>query len=279
MNNGVAWIFMLLISVVSWPCYSAEPPFEFRKTVPPAKNSDGVAINFSEVERTVADGVTQIKYAISFGGLVSGKDYALAMKGPGIPWVGMGDAANGIEFSMRSDGGLFFKKSGANYASEFIVNKFVLGEYRDFGLRSTDGEIYAKYRLVPFPLEVRDGACRIAMVIADPNAEVYFLEGYGFAQNANITITLVSGNRTSEEKALIDEEGRIRSLVILNHSADRLKGKISAPASGDSPPIFIEQNRTLFLGRHGGDATVKILDKTCAPEIHYKWGTEAKKFQ
>jgi len=104
-------ITAVLVAAVSGLCYSDPAPFEFKKALPQGTSTPEVSIKFIESERHAESGYTHIRYTISFSGLSKEHTYVVAMKGPGMPWMGLGDTSNGIQFSINEQGAPTSKKA------------------------------------------------------------------------------------------------------------------------------------------------------------------------
>lgn len=272
----------LLLGKLIWVCICSAvvsdvlaEPFEFKKLLP--DSTKGVELRAVEVERKVQDDFTKVTYEMSFAQFPKDKTYRVFLKTPGTPWSIVAFPDGGTEIVLDEKSAPINPKTREARNFQVLLQKFVKGEWRDYGVKSTDDSVFAAIRIVPFPLEAQDAACRVAMVLGGPTTETYLVEGTGYQPGEEVKVELNTGDRTVQGQLPADADGRI-SLVV-NHAHDKLKGKLSLSKQGKADLLVLEDNRTLFFGKTGGEATLKAAGNACSPVISYQWGTAGKKIQ
>jgi hypothetical protein len=130
----------------------------------------------------------------------------------------------------------------------FSMTKFVSGEVLEVAVISTDQTVRAFVSAFPFPVEGRDGPCRLAVRLAEPNGKSFDILGDGFASGEQLQmVSEVEGSRT--------------------------EGQGQASASGG----FVIRLNPSVRGKNAGKASYAVIGSSCHPTVQYEWGRAARK--
>lgn len=225
-----------LLGVSLLPGSAQEPP----KWSDPKNNTTGVELTLQETKREHTARGTEVTYVISASGLPDNKTYQL--------WFANNGISNFTRVPLPPDIGLAqFLREGVIYT----IQQYVKGEPLRIILTSTDQAVRAYAEAYPFPIEAKDGPCRLWVQIISHQGTAFAIFGEGFGADEDVTTTSQSGSEVikKEEKA---------------HSDGTLPVNIIAPA---------------VVGKQSGIATFNAAGKSCAPTVNYEWGPPALKPQ
>lgn len=256
----LAWIvgWTALIVVVGGVSAKERPPEHWG----PQFSTPGVQLDVREVDRIYVEdaGMTVVTYALVPSGVP--EESMLSIWGRG--WEGE-ITLLGTGFSVNDSGELFCpgppegqeptpralrkaSKKSLCYTFEGFEDEFVFGaagflrgQPYEFAVTSADRAIQAFAKAVPFPIEGRDGQCRIWIEQSRP--DVFSLYFEGFRPNEELTITSRS----------VDEGGQ---------------GKVTFPEDGKLVIVVLPQ----VEGHQKGLATISVAGESCHPGLEYEWG-------
>jgi hypothetical protein len=123
---------------------------------------------------------------------------------------------------------------------------FTKGEWMEVVLISTDKSINAVAKVIPFPIEVKDGLCRAWMELGSSDRKTFILFVEGLTPNIEVNTVSRSEKETLEGKAKTSATGTFTSIVL--------------PAT---------------IGKQSGWASYEIAEKSCQLKLDFEWGTSA----
>lgn len=205
----------------------------------------GPDVHFSlkELRREPGKGGTNVYYRMIVEGIDRSKAYALLMLVRGVT-----ESPVPKEF-FRPDGhgnlaGQAQGKSIEGY--EVAANAFQKGLGMELGLVSTDGSTSAFAKVFPFPIEGRDGSCRVGLQLLANTGELFMVYGDGFDPLESLDYVSISG------------EERMPPMPM------------QAMKDGTLPPTML-----LPATATGHQARYEIHGKRCSPAVDYVWGPDA----
>ena len=111
--------------------------------------------------------------------------------------------------------------------------------------RSTDGAHATHAKVVPKPLEGREGPCHVALELVSTDARTYVAYGDGFPPGEVVSLAWSYGGNTASHTARTDSTGAFAAAI--NHEG---------------------QPR----GRRKWDARLEAVASSCRPAVAYQWG-------
>jgi hypothetical protein len=84
----------------------------------------------------------------------------------------------------------------------------VQAEPKRFALVSSDGQFRAFGEVIPFPIEARDGACKVSVIMLAPLYALVSVHAEGLRPNENFQVRMQSGREVGQPKPKVDENGR-----------------------------------------------------------------------
>lgn len=210
------------------------------------KQTPGVELTLEEAEREPGRRGTRIGYRIVSKGFPSGKAYRLqtsSLKSP-KPTTSM----TAIEIS--GTGSLTTGRIGnqAIDLSQFTlaIEDYNKGEFLMIEVLSEDGAVYASDRVHPFPIESRNGDCRLWAELLNKDRKMFGIAGAGFGPNADVRISSSEEKETDTKKGVqrVGPDGMF--MVAVSHRAG------------------------------GGFGTFAAAADTCEVTLRYAFGNQAK---
>jgi hypothetical protein len=116
--------------------------------------------------------------------------------------------------------------------------------------RSTDGAHATYAKVVPKPLEGREGPCHVTLELVSTDARTYVAYGDGFPPGEVVSLAWNYGGHTAAHTARTDSTGAFAAAI--NHEGQ--------PA-----------------GRHKWDARLEAVASSCRPAVAYLWGEAGMK--
>ncbi len=214
-----------------------------RKTL----NSPGVELFLKEEERAKSPTRTLVTYGLYASGLPLDRTYTMIQ----IQLDGsLITAKEGV--SLGANGRVICAgRSGTCHGAQpndpiDIVVYAGRGEPKRFGLISEDSDKLRGFTyVVPFPIVAENKGCRLQAILGSPNGELMFLDGAGFAPNADLTME--------------------------SRSYDETHG---GPAKADSGGTYFSAMLPYVAGKDTGKTRVRINSSSCSPEITFTWGKD-----
>lgn len=166
-------------------------------------------MTIKELGRQKVEGVTVISYEFSASGLPKDKAYKFWGR----------ELGNSPEFGFDAtilDNGVIVKSDPQNPATIGPLTIKVFGvpaEPKVFALVSTDGLSRAFGVVIPFPIESKDGACKLSVVMSAPLYALVTLRLEGLKPNESFQVTFQSGREGGRLKPKADDQGQWNSLV------------------------------------------------------------------
>lgn len=84
----------------------------------------------------------------------------------------------------------------------------VSAEPKRFALVSADAQFRAFGEVIPFPIEARDGACKVSVIMLAPLYALVSVRAEGLRPNENFQVRMQSGREVGQLKPKADENGR-----------------------------------------------------------------------
>jgi hypothetical protein len=205
-----------------------------------------LSIKLVELRRVPSDTGTQVFYKPHFQGLRPGKNYELYTQIKGVTEK----PALTERFVPTSQGwvGLARKKLMDNY--ELAANGFQKGLGMEIIVAGPGGKETASDKVFPFPIEARDGGCRVWLQLIDRNGKVFEVGGTGFFPGEVLTTLSISGN-------------------------EKVPGRFPSSSGGEFPAVILMPENSEGVHR----ARFEVKGQNCAPAVDYTWGEEALKPQ
>jgi len=210
------------------------------------KQTPGVELMLEEVQRSPGRRGTQIAYRIVSKGFLRGKTYTLRISSSSSPtpvtWV------TSIEVSDTGSLTVGRVQNQPVEPSKFSVTieQYNKGEFFMIEVVSEDGTVYARERVHPFPIEARNGECRVFAELVTKDRKNFGITGTGFGPGTDIRINSSEdeGKDTKSSTQRISADGSFESAV-----AHR---------------------------RAGGVGTFVAAGATCEVTLRYEFGRKAK---
>lgn len=222
----------------------------------PKYATPGVHLSVHEVERGAGPkGGTIVGYTFKASGFPKNKSYEL--------WGQWTDGLTTkfseklyVDDSGKMVGGrLPGEPSSEGIALErFTINLygFAKGEAMDYALISTDETVKAFTRVIPFPIEAKEGSCRLSVELVENRGDLFGIWVEGFEPDEEITTVSKFGDQ------VIDE------------------GKLKVPSEEGKFLIFLLPS---VIGGRSGPASFTASGKSCNLTVNYEWGPPALKKQ
>jgi hypothetical protein len=223
-----------LVGIASLRSGSADEPPKWadRKSATP-----GVQLTLQEATRKHTPGGTEVTYRVMASGLPDDKTYQL--------W----SANDEISSFKLIDGNL--DSDTLRGRIDYTIHGYLKGEPLAIIVTSTDRTVQAFADVYPFPIEGKDGSCRLWVELISHRGTAFAVHGEGFAADEDVT----TSSRSDGEDIRKAEKA---------HSDGTLSVNIVAPA---------------VVGKQSGTATFIAAGKSCAPTVNYEWGPPALKIQ
>jgi hypothetical protein len=210
-------------------------------------NSPGAKLTHKELKRVLVKDRTVVVYNLYATGLPKGEHFIL--------WhliIG-GEPQPGADAYINEDGKVVnVLADPARHIVEDPIDLQVFaakGEPLRFALISDDG-IKVFDRIIPFPIEVASGACRLSLEEMAPYYSAVLIKVIGLAPNEDLTLDQHSENEGGQTKAKADETGSYSSLVM-----PFVKSKTS------------------------GTASFQVTANSCKVGLSFPWGQGSQKYQ
>lgn len=172
-----------------------------------ASKSGGVTLVQKETRRkkSLLKGVTQVCYQIEATGLSPSASHLVRM------WDLRALIGGQPEIDLPPV--IFLEKNN------FCFDKFTKGEWSRFRVTALDGTVLAETTIIPFPIEARQGGCRIWLQRMDDAGRVFLAQGEGFDPNEEVTTVSRSNGEVIRSKRKADADGWVGYDVILPGAA------------------------------------------------------------
>lgn len=199
----------------------------------------GLRLVQRETSRKKIKGVTHVCYVIEAAGIDRAKKYRIWQRTVGMmlddyPEEGF---PSSVAFERLEK-------------IDFCFKDFMKGEWSRVKVTSADGTILAQTTFIPFPLEARQGRCRIWLQLMSRTGAVFLAQGEGFDPGEEVTTVSRSNGEVIRGKAKTDAEGKL-GLTLLAPAAVQRKHKSS----------------------------LSVIRKSGKLTIHYEWGRPALRIQ
>ncbi len=215
----------------------------------PRYATPGVQLTLQEGSRaTTPNGTTKVTYFLRVSGFPTGKTFKLWVKPFGSSPESLSDVVG--EFYVDPSGKLVSQEGGDLGQISLSAPSYAKGEPYEVALISTDQTIKAFAKAIPFPIEVKEGRCRLWLELISPTGEAFALQGEGFEPNEEVTTVSRSNGEVIQGKQKVLPDGR-------------LPANILAPAAVTRRYV----------------ASFTVIGKSCKLTVDYEWGPPALKTQ
>ena len=196
-----------------------------------------------DVSVNLAHEETLIEYEPRASGQPRGKEYILRGRNT------VSEPREIGRFAYNAEGRLVSKSSGEPLESHhMLVGQFQRGLVIMAALVATDGSAESFASATPFPIEGRDGPCRLWLEVLSPDGMAFSAHGEGFAPGELVRMT--------------------------SHSdGEQMSLPLNALADG-SLPVQLMFPATVGKGYR---ASLQARSSNCSPGVEYEWGPPAVK--
>ena len=210
------------------------------------KQTPGVELKLEEVLRSPGRRGTQIAYRIVSNGFPQDKSYKLQTSSLSSPKPAT--LVTSIEVSETGSLTVGHVQNQPMDLSKFTltIDDYNKGEFLMIEVVSEDGTVYSRDRVHPFPIEARNGECRVFAELVTKDRKNFGITGTGFGPSTDVRI---------------------------NSSEDDGKDTKSSSQRVGSDGSFVS---ALAHRRAGGVGTFVAAGATCEVTLRYEFGRQAK---
>lgn len=202
------------------------------------RGGPGVGLSLVEEKRAPEKGGTRVSYRLVAEGADRTREYGLYVRGR--------DSKDLSElFRPDGHGGLVGHAGQALEDHSIGVTGYPKGLPLEVALISEDGTRAAFARVVPFPIEGRDGLCELRVELEGDKGLIFTVFGSGFDPLERAEFVSLSGT-------------------------ERVSGRLDAAADGTLRPAVILPETTT-----GHQVHVEVHGARCKPSVDFVWGPEA----
>src|SRR5712691_1852572 len=195
MKIRTIWRPALTLAVISTAgAASAQEPPPYKEWRPEF-SSGGAQLVVREIERRKVEGVTVMRWQFSATGLPKDKTYRFWV------WELGRDPQLGVDAKLTQKGELVYRSDGHRpEESDPIEVKFfaVPAEPKRFALVSADAQFRAFGEVIPFPIEAKDGACKVSVIMLAPMYALVSVRAEGLKPNENFQVRMQSGREVGQ---------------------------------------------------------------------------------
>lgn len=139
------------------------------------------------------------------------------------------------------ESGRLVKRDGTD--AELGVGQYLDGEPFELAVISTDEEITAFAKVIPFPIDAREGRCHLSGELVTPDGYIFVMSSEGFEPEENLRL-------------------------VSSSNGDRLEHETKAFPDGTYREFF----RPRVEGKDGGSCTYEVIAKSCRLRVEFRWG-------
>jgi hypothetical protein len=211
----------------------------------PRKASPGIRIQLVELPPAVSGGT--VRYSLRTDGFPPGVTVGVWTKDFGRYFEELIHPVafdpNGVPIAVGSSGG---QREGKPI--ELDPGPYPRGAAWGVALASDDHQISAFARVIPRPIEARDGPCTLSLELISLHGNRFVASGTGFSPGESARIELTSSGRTAYRVLRVSPDGSL-PLDVVSH------GEVSADLT----------------------ARYAVTALKCKPVVEYQWGEAALK--
>ena len=211
----------------------------------PQNVTPGAVLTLQELGRGTKDGKQVVQYRLVGSGFPQGKSYKVWFRN-----VGASPSAWKLDFYVDNSGELIGNDGPALAAITLNAAHFAKGEPLEAMVISTDQTVKAFAKAIPFPIEAKEGRCRLWLELASRKGGLFMVFAEGF--------------EPEEEVATVSRS-----------NGEVLQQKIKASGDGKLPPIGL---LPAAVSRQYA-ANYTVISKSCNLTVLYEWGPPALKTQ
>jgi hypothetical protein len=214
----------------------------------PKFNSPGVDLRATQTGQRQLQGHTAVSYNLFASGFPKDQAFDLWM------WQVGSDPRPAANALLNSEGKLVSQLADrARRIDEDPINLVLLGgkgEPKRFALISTDGRYQAFVTVIPFPLEIQDGPCRLSAELGAPDYAAVRFTATGFPPKEPLTVEMHSEGERGTQQQVANEQGEYAALIF----------------------PFVK-------GKQSGTVRFKISSAKCSIELAVPWGKGSYRLQ
>lgn len=123
---------------------------------------------------------------------------------------------------------------------QLVATHFAKGELFLIGLFTADGSVRAFGKVTPFPIEARDGRCRLWVELLSPRGDVFAYGGEGFEADEDLTVVQWSNGERITKTARASSDGTLPYSVVFPAVSGKTTGTVSATVTGRACKVKVE---------------------------------------
>jgi hypothetical protein len=201
-------------------------------------STPGSKLEFIEAGRkTQADGTTIVEYRLKATNLPRDNEY--------VYWGrrAMSPPREIRRFVFGPNGGLVSKSDGEPIEDvNIVVMYYQKGLAIEAALVSVNGEVRVFAKVIPFPIEARDGACRIWLELISADGMAFIAQGEGFPAGEDINVISRSDGEQMSHRVKVYPDGTLPPSVLFPATVGQgYKASLGATATTCSPMVDYER--------------------------------------
>jgi len=237
-------LFPLCLTLSTWSQITAPPIGQDLKKLKEAWNSPtaGTSLEMKEFQRMKMGKVTVITFRLVATGLSKEKRYDIWV------WPTNKDPIP-IDSNVQFDSAGTVLQSSDKQPLSLSFMGISKGEAERAALVSDDQQVVASVKMIPFPIEVTNGSCHVAVeqVLL---GQVFGVRGTGFAAGEEVAISCKCKKNELQTRAKADPQG-----------------------SWEAALVPVE------TGKQSGTTPMEFVGRTCRLGLDLVWGKDALKYQ
>jgi hypothetical protein len=185
--------------------------------VPNERNPEGLGIRFQKIQENQQPTGRSFQYRLLMPGAPEKEKYTLTV------WrIGADMKDTPAPVYTNAKGLLMWhlptaeqeEKDSLDKADEVEIDlKAARGEPIRYMLRSQDGRLFFPGTIVPFPIESKDGNCRLEVRLAFPEGQAMLVYADGLPPGAQVPMHMASEGQTHDSKMKANAQGHAVSVV------------------------------------------------------------------
>jgi hypothetical protein len=213
---------------------------------PTESNPSGSQLQFSKIDETTHEGKSYISYRVYFPGAPQGKKYLLQVWKIGTSLKEIETVsdkvyvnAKGLLMTHKPRSDQESKDSALNDGEVVLALRAARGEPARFVLSVPNKNFLVTGTVVPYPIESKDGSCRLEARLGSNDGETILLYADGLPPNSTVPFQTSSENEAHTVSFPVNANGHAET-VVLPYVVGKDSGVLKASLSTKACTVSVE---------------------------------------